>query len=81
MESLLCGVLACLYLEVLESQPFKQILPNDTQYFRYIDSILIIYPKEHIIPSIVEKLNQVETRFNFTFELAKNNSSPVLYIY
>ncbi len=47
MGSPLSGVLACLYLEFLESQPFRDIFPNDIQYFRYIDDILIIYSKEH----------------------------------
>ena len=59
MGSPLSGVLACLYLELLESQPFKHILPDDIQYFRYIDDLLIIYNKEHNIPQIVQKLNQV----------------------
>ena len=49
MGSLLSGVLACLFLEFLESQAFKHILPDDIHYFRYIDNILIIYPKEHNI--------------------------------
>ena len=58
----------------MESQPFKHILPNDIQYFRYIDDILIIYPKEHSIPQIVQKLIQVEPSINFKYELEKNNS-------
>ena len=65
MASPLSGVLACLYLELLGSQPLKHILSNDIQYFRYINDILIVYPKEHNIPSIVQKLNQVEPNNNF----------------
>ena len=72
MGSPLSGVLACLYLEFLEFQPFKHILPNDIQYFRYIDDILIIYSKEHNIFQIVQKLNQVERSINFTYQLEKN---------
>ena len=78
MRSPLSGILACLYLEFLEFQPFKHILPNDIQYFRYIDNILNIYPKEHNIPQIVLKLNQVEPSINFTYQLKKNNSLPFL---
>ena len=66
--------LACLYLEFLESQIFKHILPNDIEYFRYINDILIIYPKEYNIPQIVQNLNQVEPSINFTYKLEKNNS-------
>ena len=81
MGSPLRGVQACLYQEFSESQPYKHILPSDIQYFRYIDDILSIYPKEHNIPQIVQKLNQVEPRVNFTYELEKNNSSPFLDIF
>ena len=69
-------MLVCLYLEFLESQPFKHIPPNDIQYFRYIDNILIIYPKEHNIPSIIQKLNQVDPNITFTYEPEKNSSLP-----
>ena len=74
MVSPISGVLTCHFLEFLESQHFKHILPNDIQYFRYSDDILIIYPKVHNIPSIVQKLNHVEPIINFTYELEKNNS-------
>ena len=78
MGSPLSGVLASLYLEFLESQPFKHILSNHIQYFRYIGHILIIYPKEHNIPQILQKLNQIEPSINFTYQLEKSNSLPFL---
>lgn len=37
MGSSLGGVLACLFLEFLESGHFKNILPQISAYFRYID--------------------------------------------
>ena len=80
MGSSLSGVLVCLYLEFLESQTFKHILPNDIPYFKYINNILIVYPKEHNIPQIVQKLNQVEPSINFKYKLEKNNSLPLLDI-
>ena len=76
----LSGVLAWLFLEFFESQPFKHILHNDIHYFRYTDNILIIYPKEQDIPSIAQKLNQVDPSINFTYELKKTNSLPFLDI-
>ena len=33
--------------QFLESEPFKYILPNDIQFFWYIDDILIIYPNKY----------------------------------
>lgn len=43
MGSPLSGVLACLYLEFLESDTFKNILPPDSSCFRSIDDSLLIY--------------------------------------
>ena len=43
----------------------KKILPNDIQY---IDDILIIQPKEHNIPQIVQKLNHSKPSINFTYK-------------
>ena len=74
MGSSLNGIIACLFLEFLESQPFKHLLPNDIHYFRYIDNLLIIYSKEHYIPFITHKLNQVEPRIISPYDLEKNNS-------
>ena len=71
MGSPLSGVLACLFIELLESKPFKYILPNDIHYYKYIDGILIIYPDKHNIHPITQKLNQVEPTINFTYELEK----------
>ena len=75
------SVLACLYQECFKSEPSKHILPNVIQYFRNIDDILIIYTKEHNIPSITHKLNHVESSINFPYKLEKNNSLPFLDIF
>ncbi len=80
MSSPLRGILACLFLEFLEANPFKHILPNDIQYFRYIADILVIYPPKHSITSIILKLNKVEPSIIFTYELEKDNSLPFLDI-
>ena len=76
MGSQLSGILACLYFKFFKSQPFKHILPNVIQYFRQIDDVLIIYPKEYNISSVVHNLKQVEPNINFTYELGKNNYLP-----
>jgi len=80
MGSPLSGVLACLYLEFLESKPFKYILPADSNYFRYIDDILFIYPLNHNITQIVERLNKIEPTINFTHELEHKHTLPFLDI-
>ena len=57
MGNLLSGILACLFLEFLESDPFKCRLPSKTMYFRYIDDVLIFLPQNIKIEEITEKLN------------------------
>ena len=54
MGSPLSGILACLFLEFLESEPFKYILPKDIHFFRYTDDILIIYPNKYNIETIAK---------------------------
>ena len=62
------SVLACLFLEFLESDPFKFRLPSNTIYSRYIDDILIFLPQNIKIEEIAEKLNNVEPSISFTYE-------------
>ena len=52
--------LSSLFLEFLESAPFRYRLPNNTTYFRYIDNILIFLPQNIKIEEIAERLNDVE---------------------
>ena len=80
MGSPLSGVLACLYLEILESGPFQQILPQNSYYFRYIDDTLLIHDKHLVIPTLISKLNSVEPSINFTYETESNHTLPFLDI-
>ena len=80
MGFLLSGVLACIYLEFLESGPFKYIIPNTARYFRYIDNILLIYPQDLDLESITDRLNNVGTCVNFIYELESNNTLTFLDI-
>ena len=56
----ICGVLACIYLEFLESGPFKYIIPSNSNYFRYIDDIQLIYPQELRLVKITDGLKKIE---------------------
>ena len=76
----LCGVLACIYLEFVESGSFKYIIPNTAHYFRYIDDILLIYPQDLDFHSITDRLNNVEPSIKFTYELEYNSTLPFLVI-
>ena len=78
MGSPLSGVLACLFLEKLESGPFKSIIPRNSTYLRYIDDILLIHPRRTKIPELVSKLNSIEKSIQFTHELEKDSTLPFL---
>ena len=80
MGSPLCGVLAFLYLEFLESDPFKYIIPNTVCYFRYIDDLVLIYSQDLDLHSITDRLNNVEPSIKFTYKLEYNNTFPFLDI-
>ena len=69
-----------IFLEVLESGPFKYRLPSNTTYFIYIDDILISQPTNIKIEKIAEKLNNVEVFINFTYEKESFNTIPSLDI-
>ena len=76
----LSGVLACIYLEFLESGPFKYIWPNTARYFRYIDDILLIWPQDLELHSITDRLDNVEPSIKFTYKLESNSNLPFLDI-
>ena len=74
------GVLACIYLEFLESGPFKYTIPITAHNFRYIDDILLIYPQDLDLHSITDRLNNVEPSIKFRFELEYNSTLHFLDI-
>ena len=80
MGNPLSVVLDCLFLEFLESGPFKYRLPINITYFRYIENIHIFLPESTKLENIVEKLNNVEHSINFTNEKEANNTVPFLDI-
>ena len=57
---------------------FKYIIPSNSNYFRFIDDILLIYPQEYHLVKITDRLNKMEATVNFTHELLTNNSLPFL---
>ena len=80
MGSPLSGVLACIYLEFLETGPFKYHIPYTAHYFRYIDDILLIYPQDLYLHSITDRLNNVKPSIKFIYELEYNSTLPFLDI-
>ena len=77
MGNPLSRVLACLFVEFLESSPFKYRLPSNITYF---DNILIFLPQNIKTEEIAEKLNHVEPSINFIYEKESNNTIHFLDI-
>ena len=73
-------VLPCIYLEFLEHDPFKYIIPNTARYLRYIDDILLVNPQDFDLHSISDRLNYVEHSIKFTYELESNSTLHFLDI-
>ena len=65
--------LAYLFLEFLDSCPFKFIILKDSNYFYYIDYILLIYPWKNGL-KITDRLNNIEFIIDFTYKLKTNNT-------
>lgn len=69
MGSPLSGMMACIFLEFLESGSSQNILPKQWTPFRYIDDTLLIYPRDTVLPDLAHKLNKIEHTIEFTYEI------------
>ena len=78
MGSPLSPVAACLFMEMLESEQFTRILGEETAWFRYVDDVLIVAPKELDLQEKLSELNQVHERIQFTLEEEENKTLPFL---
>ena len=59
-------------------QTLIYIIFSNSNYFRYIDDILLICPQEIYVMKIIDGLNNREATIKFPDELETNNSLPVL---
>ena len=80
MGSPLSPVAACLFMEMLEEEQFTKIMGQDTKWFRYVDDILIIAPKDLNLEEKLEELNQVHELIEFTIEEEINKTLAFLDI-
>lgn len=59
MGSPIRSVLACLFLEFLESGPFRYIISNSSTYLSYIDDVHLLNPQDTNLLDILMKFNKV----------------------
>ena len=68
MGSPLSAFLACLYMETLEEDHFKQILGEGSVWLRYVDDVLVFVPDDTDLDRVLNRLNSVEQSIQFTIE-------------
>lgn len=68
MGSPLSPVAACLYMELLERDNFKEIMGEDSIWLRYVDDVFVLVPEGTNLEDKLKKLNEVEKRIQFTLE-------------
>ena len=75
MGSPLNPVAACLFMEMLESERFTRSMREETAWFRYVDDVLIVAPKELDLQEKLSELNQVHEQIQFTLEEEEKNAA------
>ena len=78
MGSPLSAVLACLYMETLEEDHFKQILGEGSVWLRYVDDVLVFVPDDTDLDRVLNRLNSVEQSIQFTIEREHERQLPFL---
>lgn len=78
MGSALSPVMACLYMETLETDSFNRIMGRGSKWYRYVDDVLVIIPKNTNTENKVRMLNSVNPDIQFTVEEEINDKLPFL---
>ncbi|XP_076030200.1 uncharacterized protein LOC143018588 [Oratosquilla oratoria] len=74
----LSATAACLFIKTLEQEDYIKIIPNNSNWYRYIDDCLFVLPKGTNISNILSQLNQVHPWIQLTVEHEVNGSLPFL---
>ena len=78
MGSPLSPVLAQLFMEKLESGPIKEIIGPRVKWLRYVDDTLVLLPRKPDPTHLLNKLNTVHPRIQFTMEEEVDETIPFL---
>ena len=78
MGSPLSCVAACLFMEVLESEEYSKIIPTGSKWYRYVDDCLVVLHKDTDLDILLDRMNNVHDKIQFTIEKESNNSLPFL---
>ena len=78
MGSPLSPILACLFMESLESSHFTNIIGHHNTWLRYVDDILVIVPRRTDLHDTLNRLNTVNPSIQFTLEIEQDGRLPFL---
>lgn len=78
MGSPLSPVAACLFMEILEQDQLVKIMGPGTSWFRYVDDVLVIVPKDQDLNEKLHQINTVHSNIEFTLEEELNGMIPFL---
>ena len=78
MGSPLSAVLACLYMETMEEDFYKNIVGENSTWVRYVDDVLCFIPEDADVSRLLQDLNNVEPVIQFTTEEEVNAQIPFL---
>ena len=76
MGSPLSPVLAQLFMEKLESGPIKEIIGPRVKWLRYVEDTLVLLPRRPDPTHLLNKLNTVHPRIQFTMEEEVDETVP-----
>ncbi|XP_047497117.1 uncharacterized protein LOC125044469 [Penaeus chinensis] len=62
----LSAVMACLFMETLERDNYKDIIGRYSTWLRYVDDVLVIVPRRSCLHHILKRLNFVQEKIQFT---------------
>ena len=71
-------VMTSLYMEMLEEDSYKRIMGRGAKWFRYVDDVLVILPKNTNIDNKLRRLNDVNSDIQFAVEIEEENQIPFL---
>ena len=78
MGSPLSPVLACLFVETLEADHYLNIVGQNATWLRYVDDVFVIVDKQQDLDRILQELNRVHSKIQFTCEEEQEGKLPFL---
>ena len=81
MGSPLSPVAACLFMEMMERDHFLDIMGEESIWYRYIDDVLIVVPRDLDLDDKLSRLNEVHNKIQFTLEKEQDGSLSFLDIH